>query len=470
MTQQQSNNCPPEKRNRFFRGKSMGVEAFSAEQEYLLSRHRLSHRAVHGWGVVAGLALRQRVDEASKSAQPVSVGKGLAFDRHGRELLLCSEVTLSEANIFLIDSEQSGRIRALRDAPAGGYVLSAHYAERYTGDAVLPDRCGCGETEKNFVCECVIFSITALCDPKKCPCGEGPCKQDGRCGEDCCCTSGRGPHSTLCRWIEERTVIGDAARLREWKDFHVDPADGVPLACVTIEKTDDACHPVSVKSIEDACSPRRLVKNNDLLYDLIRGCDLTRIEWMSWAEWHRELNPKGMPMEKLEEFVGAELTKYPRKENPKALPTQFRIRFTGPVLSRTVTVDCFAMRCVVAHADTGWHDRREVPLMKPILAPPKEGDPPDTTREVTLAVSSYWHEEFWQTGCALRDGGIVHIEVRGDYILDCRGQPIDANANGFKPAEEETVSGNGTPGGTFLSIFRVEKSLNPPPADSDIAK
>ena len=461
MKQQQSNNCPPEKRNRFFRHKSMGVEAFSAEQEYFLSRYRLAHRAVHGWGVVAGMAV---------DGPPCAVHNGLAFDRHGRELLLGSKVLLSDANTFLIDSEQSGRMRALRDVPSGSYVLSAHYAERYTGDAVLPDQCGCGETEKNFVCECVVFSLTPYCDPKKCPCGEGPCKQDGRCGEDCCCASGRGPHATLCRWIEERDVTGEPARLREWKDFWVDPADGIALACVTIEKSDDPCNPVSVKSIDDACSPRRLVKNNDLLYDLIRGCDLTRIESISWAEWHRQLSPKGMPMEKFEEFVGPELTKYPRKEYPKPISTKFSIRFTGPVLTRTVTVDCFAMRCVVNHADTGWHDRREVQLLQVVASPPENDDTPGTTREVMLQVSSYWHEEFWQSGCALRDGGIVHIEVRGDYILDCRGQPIDANANGFKPAEEKTVSGNGTPGGTFLSIFRVEKSLNPPPSESDNAK
>jgi hypothetical protein len=35
----------------------------------------------------------------------------------------------------------------------------------------------------------------------------------------------------------------------------------------------------------EECPPRRIVKRNDMLFDLIRGCDLTRITRISWAEW-----------------------------------------------------------------------------------------------------------------------------------------------------------------------------------------
>ena len=45
----------------------------------------------------------------------------------------------------------------------------------------------------------------------------------------------------------------------------------------------------------------------------------------------------------------------------------------------------------------------------------------------------------------------VEIEVRGDFIVDCNGQTVDANAVGLSPAP----TGNGTPGGTFLSSFHV---------------
>ena len=50
-------------------------------------------------------------------------------------------------------------------------------------------------------------------------------------------------------------------------------------------------------------------------------------------------------------------------------------------------------------------------------------------------------------------GARVEIEIRGDFILDCNGQPVDANAIGLSAAP----TGNGTPGGTHLSTFRVRK-------------
>jgi hypothetical protein len=46
---------------------------------------------------------------------------------------------------------------------------------------------------------------------------------------------------------------------------------------------------------------------------------------------------------------------------------------------------------------------------------------------------------------------LVEIEVRGDLIIDCNGQTVDANPAG----PVGTPSGNGAPGGTFLSSFIV---------------
>ena len=48
-------------------------------------------------------------------------------------------------------------------------------------------------------------------------------------------------------------------------------------------------------------------------------------------------------------------------------------------------------------------------------------------------------------------GALVEIEIRGDYILDCNGQAIDANAIGRQSAP----TGNGVPGDSYLSTFRV---------------
>ena len=61
-----------------------------------------------------------------------------------------------------------------------------------------------------------------------------------------------------------------------------------------------------------------------------------------------------------------------------------------------------------------------------------------------------------------REGAEITIEVRGDYILDCNGQAVDANAHGFAlhghDCEKVKPSGNGAPGGTLVSVFRVERA------------
>src|SRR5215831_18150521 len=51
--------CKSSRRNRFFRRKQMRAEEFETEQRYLIGRRRLINRAVLGWGVVSGFALRE---------------------------------------------------------------------------------------------------------------------------------------------------------------------------------------------------------------------------------------------------------------------------------------------------------------------------------------------------------------------------------------------------------------------------
>ena len=64
----------------------------------------------------------------------------------------------------------------------------------------------------------------------------------------------------------------------------------------------------------------------------------------------------------------------------------------------------------------------------------------------------------------------MKIEVLGNFIVDCNGQTVDANSFGLSPAP----TGNATPGGTFLSTFRVEPARDayarPNPTGSDPVK
>lgn len=73
-------------RNRYFTGKYMTARDFAVEQEYFLSRHRLHTRLLHGWGVACGLGVTLHPDEECDGW--VIVGPGIAIDCCGRELIL----------------------------------------------------------------------------------------------------------------------------------------------------------------------------------------------------------------------------------------------------------------------------------------------------------------------------------------------------------------------------------------------
>jgi hypothetical protein len=289
------------------------------------------------------------------------------------------------------------------------------------------------------------------------------------CGK---CCDGRGP---LCEWVSVAEVKCDAHLPCRWKGHDFDPSDWVPLACVTLVATKDPCNPIGIGSVKDACSPRRVVKNNDLLYDLIRGCDLTHIDHISWAVWHRGEKP--MPFDTFKDFLGPG----PVVEGDLEYAlTKFSIRFSGPVLTETVTPDCFAFRITVRHTDTGWFDQRAVPVIKVVCDPPAANDPANTTRKVTLGIHPEFFVEATDSANAfvvtypyVKESVSAEIETYGDYILDCNKQPIDGNARGFslrkpEPAPGQPVDdtppkhlGNGTPGGSFLSIFHIEKIAKP---------
>jgi hypothetical protein len=460
----QGEECPTGKRNRFFRGKVMRAAEFEAEQSYLLKRRRVINRSVHGWGVVSGFRMPPESGDAH-------VGAGLAFDRHGRELLLCEPVKIDERNAFVVDADEPCDTHPLRQASAGVYLLRAHYAERGIGDAPREPDCGCDPPEKNFICETVVFSLMALKDPERCPCEEGPCERQCACGGDCCC-AGRGPHACLCEWVAKGDVKCASRLPCRWRGYQIDLCDGVPLACLTLVETKDPCNPIGIGEVKDACSPRRLVKNNDLLYDLIRGCDLTRIEKISWGKWHRAKQPMSFEDFKLKlgKVVEEKVLENGLEKNLEYALGDFKIYFSAPVLNETVLPDCFSFRITVPHTDTGWFDRRVIPVVKVVLAPPGPQDPANTTREVTLGLHVEFHgevsgraNEFEQKDLDGVETLLAEIEVYGDFILDCHHQPVDANARGFALRELDgkppMPSGNGTPGGSFLSAFQIAKYI-----------
>jgi hypothetical protein len=252
-----------------------------------------------------------------------------------------------------------------------------------------------------------------------------------------------------------------AGRLCEVDDpcghVQVDLLHGVPLACVHVV-WDTTCGEWAFTEDVDACGPRRLLKRNDLLFDLIRGCDLTRISEIGWHSWHRG----EVSFEDFKAGFGAL-----GQHKAEYVTKQFFVKFTRPVRASTLRPDCFAMRVMFVEGEGGWWWARRVPIIRvdTNMVMPEKGDPVDCVRSATLVVDGPWADDAVDGSKHLFQGGpaIVEVEVRGDFILDCNGQAIDAEAIGLSTDR----TGNGAPGGTFTSSFRVKQALPTPQGTYD---
>jgi hypothetical protein len=459
--------CRAGARNRYFRGKTLKAEDFDKEQRYFIGRRRLLTRSVLGWGVVDGLVVdaprAERPGQGHRDESPdyegeephneherrcdhpgpISVGPGLALDRHGREIDLRAARPLDVRNTFLITGDDRRPVASIDDVtPHARYVLSIHYAERQFGDANLPDGCGCEHSEKKYVCETAVFSLTKI--EKRCPCGEPSCRPCECGARSSCGRHSRGPHACLCEWTAG-VVDLKAPPLCEWRGYEIDPKAGVELACVIVEVRQGTCDFEIVGCEQDGCSPRRLVKNNDLLYDLIRGCDLAHISWISWAKWHR--SGEQMPWSTFAALFD------------ESGRTELVVRFSQPVLAHTLDRDVIAIDAVTTEQATGWRVARRMPIVSLDLTPDEEHYdgklPRGTTNQMRVIVRPEWvgdeiapRRDSWLSERDFR----IEIEIYGDYILDCHAQAIDAEPVGRRPAP----TGNGSPGGTYRSTFRVK--------------
>jgi hypothetical protein len=463
--------CDSGLRNRYFEGKRLTAEAFRIEQRYLLERRWMLNRAIHGWGVVHGYAVK--ADKKQEGA--LMIGRGLALDACGRELVRVRGGAVELDDVILLDAkgrrvskdasfeahvrenEQTGKDPnspndPRQDRGRACWLLRVHYAERPMDPMDLKDPCNCDRTEWNQVCETVRFSLQRIdcddcCDPNPCElhceCATGPCCEP-RAGHDR--VAQRGGCRCLCDHLTKLPVDAECDCLTDLDDpcgrVRVDLRNGVKLACVAVRRDD--CNGWAFDTDIDPCGPRRLVKRNDLLYDLIRGCDLTRISAIGWKDWHR--NEKRMPLDVFQKSFGSA----DPADDSRNVTDLYWVEFSREVRAATVRADCFTMTVTVAEDEAGWGESRRVPILGVLeTLEPK----PEFITRATLLVDSGWVHDATLSRKKIfnQDEALVEIQIHGDYIIDCNGQAVDANAAGLVPAP----SGNGTPGGTFLSNFRV---------------
>ena len=453
-------------RNNYFEGKRLTADSFRVEQRYLLERRQLLNRAIHGWGLVYGYAL------SNGPSGKLTIGPGLALDECGRELLQCGTKKVRIEDLIVLD-ESSARTDLARywssgqgsGKPPECWLLSVHYAEQSSGPVTISDSCRCDHQEWEHTCETVRYSL------KRVLCSECCC--DSECGLVCGCGTGKccdepvpaqtAPNPTVmnppimpvkrggCRCLCEHLTrlnpnpeCGPLCKIEEpCGNCRVDLRNGVPLACITIAPGE--CDRLALDSIVDACGPRRLVKRNDLLFDLIRGCDLTRISEIGWKDFHRKKEP--VSFDAFSKAFG------PASDQDDSVTRDFWVRFSNPVRSDSVRPDCFAMTVMSAEREGGWLVPFRVPITRVETGGSEPGDPPDHIRMATIAVDSAFLADavYGRRSIFLGAQTLVEIEVRGDFIVDCNGQTVDANAVGLIAAP----TGNGTPGDTFISTFSV---------------
>lgn len=451
--------CDSGRRNRYFPHKRFTPDTWTVEQNYHQQRRHLLNRAIHGWGVVYGFSTAAAVDCGTQADRHLEIHQGMALDPCGRELLWvgshCAEpwrVDLDDILALDCDgkliSEPGKRCRGRGDSPWDGgdaescWLLSVHYAERVISPVNIHDPCNCEQQEWDQICETVRFSLRRLKSCEQC-CRPPACDLHCECADSHCCPgcaekpAERGGCRCLCEHLTTLDPTPDCCTLATvCRGLKVDLRHGVPLACITLQP--DECDGWTIGTVKDDCGPRRLVKRNDLLFDLIRGRDLAHISEVSWHAAHR----KTISFREFKNMFGA-------PDSKGANVTDFRLRFSRPVQKDTITPDAFSLTVIARDDGDGWGRTLRIP----VVAVRHEDVDGCHAMGATILVDSDWAKGAFDD-ISVFGLGVTRFEFRafGDLLLDCNGLAVDSNTRG--PCAVPT--GNGVPGDTFFSTFLVQ--------------
>jgi hypothetical protein len=409
---------------------------------------------------VAAASVPAAASADNRTAYPLEVGDGIAFDRLGREIVHALGCKLDATNTFVLAVGENGQwcFSDLSNLTKGRYILAVHYAEEKAGGVVAPRFCGCSRPERAHVHETAVFSLREK--DRTCPCGESACPGDGcdHCLSDACKGDIRGPHARLSRWISDRKMSGNDSHLHCWGKYEIALHEWVDLACLTAEPPKEHCLPIGIV-VDDGSGPRRLVKNNDLLFDLVRGCDLTHIREISWEAWHRRGRKNPVLWSEFQSMFCFDREVRRGDERTgffTGYKTKFIVTFSGQVKRESIRTDAVVIRVITSEGGTGWGRTRTIPVVH-LDSTPSRGDPDGPlTDQFVVEVRRRWvNDEIKEDGeSELRENDfVVEFEVRGDLLEDCEGLTVDANPRGLAAAP----TGNGTPGGTFISRFAVKR-------------
>lgn len=391
--------CEPKhlERNKYYYGKQFTVRDMQQEQLYFLQRMALTNRALFGWGVVCGLDIK-------RSKYTLTVHPGLAMDCCGRQVLVCEEVPVCLEQLS-------------KDCPGKDYALCLEYSECETQEIPLPaDGCqsSCGQEHNrirdhyrirllpwNDDCHARVEDSMPCPDSQKRPAAEPP---EAKCNPP-------NLHSHLCHHLQCREC--DCC------------------ACVVLAKVTVGDDPKI-----DACTHRRIVYNNPMLFKLLECYhgDLAHIVDFSWRKQVHEGKKRRVEwVWFFEQIKNGLKVDFDRQMDPKS--------FSRHTFTVTLTF---------ADADSGRIRSERVPPAKRMAV-----EIVDECSNVTFQASTAWLADDTNI-TALRDGFGVEITLHGSniYTDDSKGRPRKALDGDF--IGEQLPTGNGTPGGDFFDWFHVE--------------
>lgn len=440
---------PWSQRPRFEPGAQLRAEDLNRAHWQHLERQRLIQRGVFGRGVVFGYKLELEGEEKLKVADGcLSLGCGLALDRHGRELYWPG------GRLGLHD------LAGEMPEEAGRHTLLVHYAERCRA---APDPCRC-DARSTAVEIGVVFTLRRGCRDIGCGPHEMP---DDACIDLCsyiCArtATGDGPPSAsedLARACDEAEPLCATTGC----DWRYDPEAGVPLACLSLcepRELADACAPKVCfeRAPVETCLVRPFVYRNPLLYDLARDnhVHLARVADLSFKDWilGRTSPDDGNFRTWGEPIAWTDFVARMADENG------FVIRFSESIRVDTLHPASIILRIVVREWRTDYWQEYRTPLREVEPIDPAEG----FTRAVRLRFETEWFESEIDTDRSTLDqrdrgdqrnrGILVEIVIRSAMLRDRCGQMLDGRPLDIALGKP----GQAMPGADYIAAFRVLSS------------
>jgi hypothetical protein len=455
--------CDPvaTKRTRYYPGRYLTAYDFRLEQGYFLSRHRLHNRLLHGYGIVCGLEVHPHPNP--NCANHVIIRPGIAIDCCGREIIL------EEPQVVVVwdaDNPPQGQPRHERPEETGEY--EDEYGEK-PGQPYEERDLSDEEREPDYEDQDQGYEQQ---DPKKqypqeehrpeepreeeepayliyvCYCEEesefAPALyDDGSCGGEAC-GGERLEANRICELACLHVIPWDPANRKShagcWPE-HVsqpqpcrDDCEGRPDApktgCLEPDCRCNLCVPLAV--VRPVAGNRGYAITEDSLDysgrpELQTPSEyLTHISGINWPHGGR------VPLSEL--------------RDPDRMNGQLRITFDRKLLPPDP--DETATATGINESTFTVQVHRKADVQYPMAMLHNDGDPPhldDNRCEAIFTIDDELLEGYQNLS-----GGLLHITLRCDFILDCHRRPVDGeHRKGVLP------SGNGCFGGTFESWFWV---------------